>query len=65
MFVDITWLQTVHQRLREVNQTPLDEITWVKDGKKVEFSEQDLGDFQYMGLNNTDLYKIFPYEEVE
>lgn len=65
MIVDITWLQTVHQRLREVNDTPLDDIVWVKDGKKVKFSEDDLIQFQYIGMNNTDLYKLFPCEEAK
>lgn len=63
MLVDITWLETVQQRLREVNSVPLKDIEWVKDGKLVKFNKDDLINFNYMGLNNSDLPKYFECEE--
>jgi len=55
MEVDIDWLLTVKQRIREVNSVPMKDIVWKKDGETVTFSEEDLVEWSYWGMNNTDI----------
>lgn len=62
MLVDIDWLLTVKQRLSEVNTCDINNITWLKDGKEVLFSEEDLDKFKYLGMNNTDIITLFDYK---
>tara|TARA_R110000787_G_scaffold90842_2_gene191618 strand:+ start:830 stop:1033 length:204 start_codon:yes stop_codon:yes gene_type:complete len=62
MLVDIDWLLTVKQRLREVNSLAVKDIVWVKDSETVTFSEEDLVEWSYFGMNNTDIIDHMMYK---
>lgn len=57
--VDIDEVLNMKAKLRYINLKPLDQITWTRDGKPVEFSKQDIEDFKFTGLNNTDFIDIW------
>lgn len=65
MIVDIDWLLTVKQRLREVNSVHTEDIVWEKDGETVTFSKEDLVEWQFMGMNNTDIIEFMEYKVKE
>ena len=65
MIVDIDWLLTVKQRLREVNSVHIEDIVWEKDGETVTFSKEDLVKWQFMGMNNTDIIEFMEYKVKE
>ncbi len=60
MIVDINWVIEVKKKLKEMNKTAVQNITFIKDGKVVEFSKDDLEEFDYMGL--TDIINHFDYK---
>lgn len=61
MLVDLDYILDVKKRLRQINAEDIENIEWIKDGKPVEFSKEDLAEFKFMGLNNTDLNTVFGF----
>ena len=45
----------VRKRLGEINTCDIEDITWVKDGKEVEFVNYNITDWDFTGLHNTDI----------
>ena len=62
MIVDIDYIRAVKKRFSEINQEDLESITWIKNGKEVVFSKDDLDSFKFTGLNNVDIIDVFEYE---
>lgn len=53
--INITEILQLKQRLREINEIPLNLIEFIdENGDKIEIQEKALLDFQYTGLNNCD-----------
>ena len=63
MLVDIDFILMAKKRFAQINAENLENITWVKDGKDVTFSDEDLESFKFMGLVNIDLPEFFPLEQ--
>lgn len=55
MLVDINWLQMVSARKREINDTPLDKVRWIRDGVELKLNAIFMRHYKFMGLNITDL----------
>ena len=64
MQVHIEKVLDLKRQLREINSVPLKEIIWLKNGSKIEYLQQDLEDFRFTGLSNTDFidYCLEDYE---
>ena len=61
MLVDLDYIMAVKKRFRQINAEDIKNIEWVKDGKAVEFDKKDLEEFEFMGLNNTDINTVFGF----
>lgn len=53
MQVDLEELARVKQYLRHINNTPLDQIEWIFNGKKLDIDSEFLAEWRFVGLNNT------------
>ncbi len=58
MAVDIGELERVLKWLRTINNTPICNITWLKDGVKLETTIEELDHWRFVGLNNTYFAKM-------
>jgi len=65
MLVDIDYILSVKKRLRQINAEDIENITWIKDGEVVVFDKKDIEDFEFMGLNNTDILVMFKFSKQE
>ena len=65
MLVDIDYLLAVKKRLSQINNEDINNIKWIKDGKEVEFSKEDLEKWEFIGLANKDIITAFHYTEVK
>ena len=65
MLVDLGYIMSVKKRFRQINAEDIKNIQWVLDGKEIEFAEEDLKNFEFMGLNNTDINLVFGFSPVE
>ena len=61
MLVDLGYIMTVKKRFAQINAEDIKNIEWVKDGKPIEFDEKDLKEFEFMGLNNTDINSVIGF----
>jgi len=52
--VDIDELLQMKARLRFINYKALDRIIWMRNGSEIVFKQQDIDDFKFTGLSNTD-----------
>lgn len=52
MKVDITKLKGIMEYLASIEQVPLAEIIWIKDGKILEVKPEDIKEWKFTGLNN-------------
>lgn len=59
MQVHIEKVLDLKRQLREINSVPIKEIIWLKNGNKIEYLQQDLEDFRFTGLNNTDFVDFY------
>lgn len=59
MQVHIEKVLDLKRQLREINSVPIKEIIWLKNGSKIEYLQQDLEDFRFTGLNNTDFVEFY------
>lgn len=62
MLVDIDFITMAQKRLALINSQNMEDITWIKDGKVVTFSKEELEQFKFMGLCNIDILAIFKYK---
>lgn len=64
MQVHIEKVLDLKRQLREINSVPIKEIIWLKNGSQIEYLQQDLEDFIFTGLSNTDFidYCLENYE---
>lgn len=59
MQVHVEKVLDLKRQLREINSVDLKEITWLKNGKKIEVQTEDIEDFRFTGLNNTEFVDIY------
>lgn len=59
MQVHIEKVLDLKRQLREINSVPLKDIVWLKNGSKIEYLQQDLEDFRFTGLSNTDFVEFY------
>lgn len=59
MQVHVEKVLDLKRQLREINSIDLKEITWLKNGKKIEVPINDIEDFRFTGLNNTEFVDIY------
>lgn len=59
MQVHIEKVLDLKRQLREINSTDLRDITWLKDGKKIECLQEAVEDFRFTGLSNTDFVEFY------
>lgn len=64
MQVHIEKVLDLKGQLKEINSVPIKEIIWLKNGSQIEYLQQDLEDFIFTGLSNTDFidYCLENYE---
>lgn len=54
MQVHIEKVLDLKRQLREINSVPIKEIIWLKNGSRIEYLQDDLEEFRFTGLSNTD-----------
>ena len=59
MQVHIEKVLDLKRQLREINSVPIKEIIWLKNGSTIEYLQQDLEDFRFTGLSNTDFVEFY------
>lgn len=52
--IDVELVEAIQRQRMEINEIPFKEIEWYKDGKKLDFPQKILDDFEFTGLSNTD-----------
>ena len=55
LLVDIDFVLMAKKRLAEINAQELSNIKWVKDGKDVHFTKEQIDHWYFTGLNNVDI----------
>ena len=55
MLVDIDFVLMIKKRLNEINAQSLESIKWVKDGKNVCFTKEQIEHWNFTGMNNVDI----------
>lgn len=55
MLVDLDYINTVKKRFAQINAEDIENIEWVKNGETVSLTKQEIEEFKFMGLNNTDI----------
>ena len=55
MLVDLDYINTVKKRFAQINAEDIENIEWVKNGETVSLTTQEIEEFKFMGLNNTDI----------
>jgi hypothetical protein len=58
MIVDLDYIKSVKRALRRINIEDIDDLQFILDGETVEFDEDDIKQFKFMGLNNTDILDV-------
>lgn len=59
MQVHIEKVLDLKRQLREINSVPIKEIIWLKNGSQIEYLQQDLEEFRFTGLSNTDFVEFY------
>lgn len=54
MIVDIDNLKVIKGYLKQINNTPFEDIVWYENSEKLEFSKEYLDNWKFIGLNNCD-----------
>ena len=52
MIINVEEVEELRARMAEINDVPLDEIEWHKDGKKLDINKKDIEFWKYVGLSN-------------
>lgn len=66
MRVDCEKVRALKDELREINQTPFDELEFYENGVKIDIENKIRESFKFTGLNNTDFVSTeFWKEEFE
>tara|TARA_R110000823_G_scaffold295316_2_gene414407 strand:+ start:6742 stop:6948 length:207 start_codon:yes stop_codon:yes gene_type:complete len=60
MLVDIDFVLMAEKRLAEINAQSLGSIEWVRDGKRVHFTKEQIEHLDFTGLSNVDI--LFNYK---
>ncbi len=55
MLVDLDYISAVKKRFAQINAEDVKNIDWVKNGKSVKLTKEEIEEFTFMGLNNTDI----------
>jgi hypothetical protein len=61
MEVDINWVLMVKARLREINNINIKDIQWVHNDEYVYFSNDDIEEFDFMGLGSTCILEDYKF----
>lgn len=56
--VKIEEFREVMRYLREIESTPLENIKWMKNGKEVKVTKDQIDEWRFTGLNNRDFAKL-------
>ena len=59
--VDIREVERCQRYLRSINDAPLENITWMRDGQIVEYTPEQIEHWKFIGLSNKD----FPFMQEE
>ena len=54
MKVDLETIRLINAIRLSINSTPIDEIEWYENDKKVDIAKKAIFEFLYTGLNNID-----------
>lgn len=54
MQIHIEKVLELKRQLKEINSLDLEKIVWLRSGTPVEYNIQDILDFKFTGLSNTD-----------
>jgi len=52
MEVNINRVLDILSELKEINDTKLDDIEWIKDGKVIPVTQEMIDEYKFIGLNN-------------
>lgn len=64
MLVFVEDLRELYGKIQAINQTPLEDIVWMKNGQLIEASNKLVEDFKFTGLSNVD-FILSGYYELE
>ncbi len=64
MLVDIDYIESVKRRFAQINAENIKDLRWVKGGEEVSFSDEDLENFKFIGMNNTCIIDIFNHKPI-
>jgi hypothetical protein len=59
MQVHIEKVLDLKRQLREINSADLKDITWLKDGKKIDCLKEHIDGFKFIGLSNTEFVELY------
>ena len=52
--IDIEEIEQLKTRLDYINSIPFADIVWLKDGKHLPISKDEVNEWTYLGLSNTE-----------
>ena len=55
MIVDLDYIEKVKKQFAQINAEDIESIEWVKNGKSVKLTKEQIDEFKYTGFNNTDI----------
>lgn len=62
LIVDLELMLQCKTQLNEINQMPLEDIRFVRNGKELEINKKNMEDWKFIGLSNTDFITTGFYE---
>ena len=58
MRVDIEEIEAMRKRREQINATPIEDIEWYRNGKKMVYSEEQIEDWKFTWLGNIDFPRL-------
>jgi hypothetical protein len=58
MIVELIEFDMARKYLKEINNTDIDDIVWVRNGVQQDIPEEILDEWKFIGLSNTDFPKF-------
>lgn len=52
MRVDVEEIISIHKRIQQINEQPLEQIEWYKKGEKIEVDKKQIDEWKFIGLSN-------------
>jgi len=63
MKINIEYIEWLQNERDKINNTPLAEIEFFKDGVKVDIAQETIEDFNFVGLSNIDFIETGYYKD--